>query len=185
MIELETALTYAKDNIPKAIDINQDSPEKPTNIKLFNHAIPGSLEEALMINGRILWFPNIKSLNGAIIKNPQSQYIFCNEIYDCVAIGGIIQDKEGQNHIFGAHVYESILRLQMKSIIDEILKCGLKPKKVIYSPREDTLSWEKGQKVLENYFSETITVLRNKENQAEMIVGIGGLILNNKFYKLG
>jgi len=184
MIELKNALKYAKTNISKAVDINQYSHEKPPNVNLFNHSIPNSSADTLMINGNIFWFPNIKSLNGAIIKNPQSQYIFCNEVCDCVAIGGTVKDENGRTHIFGAHVYESILEFQMQNIIDEIFKYDLIPKKVMYSPREDTSSWQSGLKVLEDTFFKTINVLRNKENQAEMIVGIEGIILNDKFYDL-
>jgi hypothetical protein len=187
MIELSNALKYAQSNISRAIEINQDSPEKPLNVNLFNHVFSDTLDhtvskESLMIDNNIFWFPNVKSLYGAIIKNPKSQYIFCNEICDCVGIGGTIRDKGGQTHIFGAHVYESILDDQMQNIINEIIKHG-SPKKVVYSPREDT-SWQTGLKVLENNFLETISVIRTKTNQTEMIVGIEGIILNDKFYKL-
>ena len=181
MIELQNALNYAKDNISKAVEITQYSSNKPVNVNLFNHTIPEASKESLMIDN-IFWFPNIKSLYGAIITNPKSQYIFCNEVYDCVAIGGTIIDKNQRTHIFGAHVYECMLMFQMQTIIDEILKYGLIPKKALYSPREDTLSWEKGQKTLERHFSETTTILRDKENRAEMIIGIEGIILNDKFY---
>lgn len=181
---LKSTLDYARNNLSKAIDINMDSPERPKNVYLFNHSIPNMHEEAFMINGNIFWFPNLKSLNGAIIKNPQSQYIFCNEVCDCVGIGGTIKDKNGQTYIFGAHVYESILMFQMQNIVDKILNYGLIPDKVIYSPRIDTLSWEGGLDTLKNNFPNTINILREKDNQAEMIIGIEGILLNDELYKL-
>ena len=184
MDELKNVLKYAKDNRYNAVDITQDSLKKPKNVYLFNHSIPESSKEALMIDDSIFWFPNIKSFYGAIIQNPQKQYIFCNELFDCVGLGGTIKDEAGQTHIFGAHVYESILQFQMQDIVNEFSKYGLLPDKVLYSPREDTGSWKRGQEVLERHFLETISVLRKNGNQAEMIVGIEGILLNNKFYEL-
>lgn len=183
MNNLNSILEFAKKNMSNAIDINSNHPKKPSNVYLFNHAIPGGSEEALMIDKKIIWFPNIKSIYGAIIKGPKEQYIFCNEIFDCVGIGGTLRDEKGNKHIFGTHVYESILKYQMMGLVKEIYKHNLTPEKVIYSPREDTSDWEKGLKILEENFFKTTNVLREKNNEAEMILGQEGLLLNNIFYR--
>ncbi len=187
MKRLKQNLNIAREFKQKAEKITENSVLKPSNVILINHAIPSTStftpsKEALLIQNRIPYFPNNKALYGAIIKNPKNQYIYGDEIFDCIALGMLLKDKENQQHLFGAHMYISLIDFHIKNIIKELSHHQITPQSIFYSPRTDTLIHEEGLKELQKVSKNTTQILREKENEAEIIIGLEGIILNNQYY---
>lgn len=89
--------------------------------------------------------------------------VFTDGVQNCSFLMIYLVDKKNNPYLLMGHIYRMSVQAQVAHIVAELERRGLKPKEVVFSPREDT-DYMGALSVLDNYFQEPVQLLLRDVN---------------------